>query len=222
VIEELAPASFRSQSIEFDLAGRIIVEHPDLSLSLDATPRLALADYSPGAVIPPMNGAPVRHYQQTVDLAGSCVIAGRETPLAATGIRDRTWGYRDESVNITEYFWFFATFPDFSVTAMRFFAHDVPERTDGFILRAGETEQVKTLGVARDASGLCAEAIFRLQDGGELRMRSQGRRGGFWVPMSWERHGPTMSVYDEFCPFRLPDGTEGFGVAEHGNVRMLF
>jgi hypothetical protein len=125
-------------------------------------------------------------------------------------------------VNITEYVWFFATFPEFSVTAMRFFAHDVPERTDGFVLRDDGCQSVRSIGVVRDASGLCAEAIFGLEGDEELRMRSQGRRGGFWVPMSWERRGPTMSVFDEFCGFRLPDGTDGFGVAEHGNVRQLF
>ena len=106
--------------------------------------------------------------------------------------------------------------------AMRFFADDVPERTDGFVLRDGDAQSVRSIGVVRDASGLCAEAIFGLEGGEEIRLRSQGRRGGFWVPMSWERHGPTMSVYDEFCPFRTAEGIDGFGVAEHGNVRQLF
>ena len=27
---------------------------------------------------------------------------------------------------------------------------------------------------------------------------------------------------DEFAPFRTADGQEGFGVAEHGNVRQLY
>jgi hypothetical protein len=222
VIEDLPPASFRSRSVEFDLSGRIVVDHPKLSLRLESTPRLALADYSGGEVIPPMNGAPVQHYQRALDLTGSCRIDGHETPLQATGLRDRTWGYRDESVNISEYFWFFGAFPDFSITAMRFFAEDVPERTDGFVLHEHDTESVTSIGVVRDASGLCAEAIFGLASGEELRMRSQGREAGFWLPMGWERKGPAMSAYDEFCPFVLPDGTRGYGVAQHGNVRQLY
>jgi hypothetical protein len=222
VIEELAPASFQSESIEFDLDGRISVDSPELTVDLHLAPRLALGDYTPGAVIPPMGGAPVHHYQRTVDVTGTCRLKGRDLTINATGIRDRTWGYRDESVNIKEYFWFFATFPDFSITAMRFFADDVPERTDGFVLRENDVQSVRTIGVVRDASGLCAEAIFGLEGGDELRLRSQGRQGGFWIPMSWERHGPTMSAYDEFCPFTTPDGTRGYGVAEHGNVRQLY
>ena len=222
VIEDLAPASFTGNAIEFDLAGRMSVDHPDLRLDAALTPRLQVADYTPGQVIPPMGGAPVRHYQVTVDLSGTCSLRGKTLELNATGIRDRTWGYRDESTNITEYFWLFATFPEWSITAMRFFAQDVPERTDGFVVTQDETRAVRKIGVVRDASGLCAEARFTLEDGEELTLRSQGRQGGFWIPMSWERHGPTMSAYDEFAPFRTAHGEEGFGVAEHGNVRQLY
>lgn len=222
VVEELPRASYTSKSIHFDLSGRITVDHPDLKLTLEATPRLAVADYSINQVIPPMNGAPVEHFQVTVDLVGPVAIKGREIVLNATGIRDRTWGYRDESVNIKEYFWFFGTFEDFSITAMTFYAEDKPVRTDGFVLRADGTQTVVSIGIVRDASGLAAEVIFGLDDGSELRLRSQGRRGGFWIPMSWERHGPAMSAYDEFAPFTLPDGSAGFGVAEHGSVRQLY
>lgn len=222
VVEALAPASFKADTIELDLSGRMTVDHPELRLDADLTPRLMIADYTPGQVIPPMGGAPVHHYQVTVDVTGTCALRGTTIDLNATGIRDRTWGYRDESVNITEYFWFFATFQDWSVTAMRFFAHDVPERTDGFVITEGETRPIRSLGVVRDASGLCAEARFTLEDGQELALRSQGRQGGFWIPMSWERHGPAMSAYDEFAPFRAAGGQEGFGVAEHGTVRQLY
>jgi hypothetical protein len=222
VVEELEPASYRSESIEFDLSGSVTVDHPDLKMSLQATPRLAVADYSINQVIPPMNGAPVEHFQVTVDLTGRVTIKGHDAVLNATGIRDRTWGYRDESINIKEYFWFFGTFEDFSVTAMTFYADDVPVRTDGFVLRADGTQTVVNIGVVRDASGLAAEIIFTIEGGDELRLRSQGRRGGFWIPMSWERRGPAMSAYDEFAPFTLPDGSTGFGVAEHGTVRQLY
>lgn len=222
VIEPLEPGSFASESINFGLDGQVTVDAPTLTARLSATPRLALADYTPGAVIPPMGGEPVHHYQQTVDLAGPCTVEGREVDLAATGIRDRTWGYRDESLNIREYVWFFATFPDFSVTAMRFSADDDVDRVDGFVLTEDGASGIDGIAVTRDASGLCAEVRFALADGGELALGSLGRRGGFWVPMGWERRGPAMSSYDEFCAFRTGDGTEGFGVAEHGSVRQLF
>jgi hypothetical protein len=222
VVEELAPASFTGDAIEFDLGGRILVDHPDLRLDARLTPRLPVADYTPGQVIPPMGGGSLHHYQVTVDLDGTCELRGKTVALDATGIRDRTWGYRDESTNITEYFWFFATFDDYSITAMRFFAHDVPERTDGFVITRDGLRSITKIGVVRDASGLCAEARFTLADGDEIALRSQGRQGGFWIPMSWERHGPTMSAYDEFAAFRAPDGSQGFGVAEHGSVRQLF
>jgi hypothetical protein len=223
VIEPLEPASFASESIEFDLdSGTVTVDASDLSARFETSPRLALADYTPGQVIPPMGGAPVHHYQTTVDLTGPCTINGSEFTLDATGIRDRTWGYRDESIGISEYAWFFATFPDFSLTAMRFIGDHEFDSTDGFVMTENEARQINSISITRDASGLCAEVTFGLVDGGDLSMRSTGRRGGFWIPMSWERQGPTMSAYDEFCGFRTSDGIEGFGVAEHGSVRRLF
>ena len=115
VIEELPPCSYQSASIAFDLQGRVTVDHPDLTMSLDLSQRLALADFSPAGreIIPPMGGAPVQHYEQTVDVTGPCVVNRRELQLSATGIRDRTFGYRDESVGTDEYVWFFLTFPTY-------------------------------------------------------------------------------------------------------------
>jgi hypothetical protein len=123
---------------------------------------------------------------------------------------------------MTEYAWFFVTFPDWSVVAMRFFGGGGFDRTDGFVMTRDETRQIRALGVVRDASGLCAEARSELEDGRNLVLRSQGRQGGFWLPMSSERNGPTMSAYDEFAPFRTSDGQDGFGVAQHGYVRQLY
>jgi len=222
VIEELPPASFKADTIEFDLTGRMTVDHPELRLDATLTPRLQIADFTPGGVIPPMGAAPVHHYEVTVDLTGTCALQGKTTELNATGIRDRTWGFRDESVNMTEYAWFFATFPEWSLAALRFFGAGGFDRTDGFVMTHDETRRVRALGVVRDASGLCAEARFKLEDAQDVLLRSQGRQGGFWLPMSWERHGPTMSAYDEFAPFRTADGQEGFGVAQHGYVRQLY
>jgi len=47
LIETLDPGTFASESIAFDLAGRITVDSPDLSMALDVTQRLALANFSP-------------------------------------------------------------------------------------------------------------------------------------------------------------------------------
>jgi len=97
----------------------------------------------------------------------------------------------------------------------------------GMIAPAGSCSRerrppIESFSVTRDASGLAAGGQFNLAGGGSIAVRSLGRAGGFWLPMSWERSAPTMSAYDEFCPFRTDDGTEGFGVAEHGSVRKLY
>jgi hypothetical protein len=40
--------------------------------------------------------------------------------------------------------------------------------------------------------------------------------------MGWERSGPTLSAYDEFCALRTADGAVGFGLVEQGIVKRLF
>ena len=137
------------------------------------------------------------------------------------GMRDRTWGYRDESVSIAEYIAVIALFDDFAVTSMRFLGADGADRTEGYRL-ADAAEAVAAMGITRDASGLLAAAHLTMADGRPLELRVAGRLGGFWVPMGWERRGPTMSAYDEFNRVRSDAGDEGISIAEQGVVRRVF
>ena len=223
IVEDLEPGSFTSASMSFDLdTGRAVVKAPDIELDVATAPRFTVADFASKSVIPRMGGEPLQHFQTTVDVSGYCRIEGREASIDGRGIRDRTWGHRDESVNIAEYVWIFMTFDDFSVTAMRFVSTGSQDVTDGFVLTGSGSTDVVGMAITRDAAGLCAAAAVKRADGGTLELRSGGRRAGFWVPMGEERAGPAMSCFDEFAPFTVADGSRGFGLAEHGVVRQLF
>lgn len=223
IIEPLEPGSFRSASMSFDLeAGSAMASAQGIELELKTTPLFAIGDFRSRGVIPRMGGEPLQHFQTTVAVSGYCRIDGCETAIDGRGIRDRTWGHRDESVNISEYIWVFVTFGDFSVTAMRFLGEGAHDVTDGFLLDEGGSRPVEGMAITRDAAGLCAGVTMKLADGDVLELRSGGRRAGFWVPMGDERAGPAMSCFDEFAPFTTADGLTGFGLAEHGVVRRLF
>jgi hypothetical protein len=226
LMEELESGSFRSPSIAFDLEKSVTVESPRLSWTLYSEPLYELADYTAGGVIPPLiPGEPLRHYQRAACVHGEIVLDGETITLAgARGFRDRTWGYRDESVTWSEYAAFLAVFDDHALTAMRFHSPDGADATEGYLLGAlGQPPRPVTgIAITRDASGLAAAARFALEDGSELELRSLGRVGGFWVPMGWEREGPAMSSYDEFTPVRTDRGAAGFGMFEHGIIRRLY
>jgi hypothetical protein len=223
VVEPLQPGSFRSKGMSFDLdSGRGEAAVDGIVLNLETSPLFAVADFRSKEVIPRMGSEPLQHFQTTVQVAGHCSIDGRETAIEGRGIRDRTWGQRDESVNISEYVFAFVTFDDFTVTAMRFHNDSGHNVTDGFMLRAHQSCPVEGLTLTRDAAGLCAGVRFALADGYSLELRSGGRRAGFWVPMGDERDGPAMSCFDEFAPFTTADVSVGFGLVEHGIVRKLF
>jgi len=222
ITEPLERYRFESPSIGFDLDRRITVDGPGLAGELVCTPVFAVADYSKGSIIPPLvPEEPLQHFQQAARVQGRFTVDGRDVTVDGFGIRDRTWGYRDESVSIAEYIAVTAVFDDFALTSMRFVSADGTDRTEGYRLGDG-AEPVAAMGVTRDASGLLAAAHLTLDGGEELELRVTQRFGGFWVPMGWERRGPTMSAYDDFGRVRTGDGADGITLTEQGVVRRIF
>jgi hypothetical protein len=222
IVEPLEPYSFQSPSIAFDLDRRIAVDGPGLAGELTCTPVFAVADYSKGSIIPPLvPDEPLQHFQQAARVQGRFTVDGRHVTVDGFGFRDRTWGYRDESVSIAEYMALTAVFDDFAVTSMRFLSAEGTDRTEGYRLGA-VAEPVAAMGVTRDASGLLVAGHLTLAGGEALEVRVTGRLGGFWVPMGWERRGPTMSAYDEFDRARTDGGADGVTLTEQGVVRRIF
>jgi len=222
VVEPLEPGSFTSASIGFDLDERITVDAPTLRGELRCRPRFAVADYSTGSIIPPLiPDEPLQHFQQAARVEGRFTVGDRQVTVDGLGMRDRTWGYRDESVSIAEYIAVIGVFEDFAVTSMRFLGSDGTDRTEGYRL-ADSAEAVSGMGITRDASGLLVAAHITLAGGQPFELRVTGRLGGFWVPMGWERRGPTMSAYDEFNHVRSDAGDAGISIAEQGVVRRVF
>ena len=98
IIEDLPPGSFASASIDFGLDGRITVRHNRLRADLVNAPLFVAADYAVGGVVPELvAGKPLQHFQQACEMTGTLVLDGVESPVQGRGMRDRTWGYREES-----------------------------------------------------------------------------------------------------------------------------
>ena len=225
IADDLAPGSFTSPVVDFDLNKGITVTTARLSGSVRSDPLFSLADYTAGETIPALiAGEPLHHFQRAAKVSGELVVDGETITIDATGFRDRTWGYRDESLTWSEYFAFLSVFDDYALTAMRFRSPDGKDATEGYLLgEVGiDSPGVTALGVTRDASGLAAAAHLTLTDGTALTVRSAARVGGFWVPMGWARRGPAMSSYDEFAAVTTDRGERGFGMFEHGIIRQLF
>jgi hypothetical protein len=224
LVEQLEPGTFTSDSIKFSAGASFAVDSPRVRGEVTFVPLHALADYTGDRA--PMafsldKRQPLMHYQRAATVKGSLVIDGREVTIDGTGFRDRTWGYRDESESVAEYFGYQFVFPTFAVNAMRLVGGDGNEATLGFAL-AGDAVTVNQTTMTRDASGLFAATRTELADGRTIEIRGTERHAGFWCPMGWEREGPTLSAYDEFCSLRTADGEEGIGLIEQGIIKRLF
>lgn len=223
IVEDLKPGTFTGDSVAFGLDEPTTISGPGLSGELRSTPLFALADYTAGSVIPPLvPGEPLHHYQRAARVHGTLTLDGRSVEINGHGFRDRTWGYRDESANISEYIALMFTFPEHAYSVIRLRGADGADLTEGYTLTEDASTRITAVSVTRDASSLLAHTTLGIDGGDEVTLSRRHRHGGFWLPMGWERHGPTMGAYDEFFEVQDASGNSGFGMAEHGIVRHLY
>jgi hypothetical protein len=220
--EDPPAGSFTTPSISFGLDGEITVHSPELQAELRLAPRGVAADYSAGKILPELvPGESLKHYQQAAIVTGIVTVGGITADVDGVGLRDRTWGYRDESAMFPEYIGLIADIDGELLTVMKFAHADGSSRAEGFVLGDVATRVTELTNIARDASGLFAAAEITIDGKDGLELRATRRTGGFWVPMGWERIGPTMSAYDEFLEIRTGTGRTGYGLVEQGIIRRL-
>jgi len=226
VVEPLDPGTWTSQSIAFDPASGFKIDSPQLSGELTTTPLYALANFA-GDASPVVFGLdrehPLNHFQRGARVTGRLAVDGVEVEVDGQAFRDRTWGFRDESSSLEEYYGWMWVFDGFAIAAFRLLGSDGSDSTLGYVLgEEGVEANVLSASMTRDASGLFAATTLGLDDGREIEVRNTGRHSSFWCPMGWERTGPVLSAYDEFVSLRTSDGVEGYGMIEQGIVRKLY
>lgn len=223
VVEPLEPGSFRSESITFELDGRLTVRAPGLEVDLELEPHCRPVDYSGSGVFPgASDDHPMQHWQSGATVTGRVVVGGESRTLGGHGFRDRTWGFRDETAAIREYTAGVLQYGDDAMLSlMKFLRPDGRLLLEGRLLGRDGVEHVTAIDVVRDAAGLLS-ALEIVVDGRGVTLRRTDRVAGFWVPMGPDgRRGPVMAAYDEYSHFVADDGTAVFGLVEHGVVRTL-
>jgi hypothetical protein len=227
VIEQLGFSTWDSESITFDPHAGFVVDSPRLSGSLRSVPLHPLAVFA-GESAPKAfsldSEHPLHHYQRSALVTGRLTVNGTTVEVDGFGYRDRTWGFRDESSSVEEYYGTMWVFPEFSVSALRLLGRDGRTATLGYVLGAdGATVGVTGMSMVRDGAGLFIASRIDTADGNALDVRLQDRVATFWCPMGHEEQaGPTLSAYDEFGHLRTEDGLAGFGLLEQGITRKLF
>lgn len=208
VVETLEVGTFSGESIHFGLDGRVRVEHPLVSAELVNAPMFAAADYAANNAIPALGAAaPLQHFQQACTVAGSITLEGATVGVSGRGMRDRTWGFRDESSQWVEFAALFVVDDSAFVTAMKFRNADDSLTADGFVIDSTGSKAVTALTFARDAAAQFRWARLELEDGTTRLVSLGARLGGFRVPAGpAETDGPALGVYDDFLSFDVGEG----------------
>lgn len=222
IVEPLEPGSFTSTSIHFGLDGAITVDHPDLTAEFTNTPLFTPADFARHELIPALvEGKPLRHFQQACVLRGSATAQGRTHQVDGYGMRDRTWGFRDEAAQWAEYAGLVAVFEESFLSAMKFLGNDGTLRSDGYLIDERGPCHIDDIRFTRSAAAQFVRAALRLEDGSTRTVAMHSREAGFFVPMGVEREGPTFGTYDDFMRLDLDD-SPGAGFFEAGIVHRVF
>lgn len=222
IIEDLPPGSFESASIKFGLDGRIAVRHGRLEADLVNVPLFVAADYAVNGVVPELvPGKPLQHFQQACEINGTLVLDGMESPVRAQGMRDRTWGFRDESAQWIEYAGLVAVIGDTFVTVMKFLGADGSLRSDGFLIDANRSVTIVDVAFGRDAAGQFRLARLRDAEGRSRLVTVSARLAGFFVPMGADSEGPSFGTYDDFMSLDS-ENSSGAGFFEQGVLHRVF
>ncbi|WP_327147851.1 DUF7065 domain-containing protein [Nocardia sp. NBC_01329] len=222
VVETLEAGTFSGDSIHFGLDGRVRVEHPLVRAELVNAPLFVSADYGVKNAIPALGtAAPLQHFQQACTVAGSVTVDGTTVATAGHGIRDRTWGFRDETSQWVEFAALFVVDDSAFVTAMKFRGADDSLTPDGFVIDSTGSTAITAITFARDAAAQFRWARLELEDSTTRLVSLGARLGGFRVPAGpAETDGPALGVYDDFLSFDT-DGRGGEGLFQQAILHRV-
>jgi hypothetical protein len=221
IIEDLPVDSFTSDSISFGLDGTIVVEHPELKAFLGNAPLWTPADYSLNELIPPLvPGRPLQHFQQACTVRGTVTHSGGTREVDATGMRDRTWGFRDEAAQWIEYAGLVAVIDGAFLSAMKFLGADGTLRSDGYWVDDDGAVLITDIGFRRNAAAQFLSGTVTLADERTKAVTMSSRKAGFFVPMGRETDGPSFGTYDDFMTLRC-GSCDGAGFVEQGIVHRV-
>ncbi|MBJ8344409.1 hypothetical protein [Antrihabitans sp. YC2-6] len=222
IVEPLGEGTFSSDSIHFGLDGNVRVDHPTVQAELVNAPLFVAADYATNALIPALvPGKPLQHFQQACTVVGIVTVDDTTVATAGHGMRDRTWGFRDEAAQWAEYAGLIAVDDSTFITAMKFLGTDGTLAADGFVIDGERSLSITGITFARNAAAQYLWARLELADGTTRLVTLRSRQAGFWVPMGpAETDGPAFGTYDDFMSLES-DGRIGGGLFEQGIVHRV-
>lgn len=222
IVEPLGEGTFSSDSIDFGLDGQVRVNHSSVRAEFANAPLFVPADYATNDLIPPLvPGKPLQHFQQACTVVGNMTLDGATVQINGYGMRDRTWGFRDEAAQWVEYAGLIAADESSFITVIKFLGADGTLAADGFVIDGERSTSVAGATFARNAAAQYLWARLELADDSTRKVSLHNRQAGFWVPMGpAETDGPAFGTYDDFMTLES-GGRVGGGLFEQGIIHRV-
>lgn len=215
--------SFTSDSADFDLKSTIEYRHERLTGTLDVRPQYGVIDFTPGGSIPALgDNEPLQHFEHGLTITGTLVLDGTSYDIDAVGFRTRTWGFRDDSLQFTEYYFLWAAFEDHAVGFIKQLHPNGEQITGGGYVSEGRMVPVRDIHIVKNRAGFAHRITVDLADGSNVVLSGGEQVWGGWCPIGLpEREGPAFSAYDDIRPWTNEQGQVGYGLTEYGQIRFI-
>jgi hypothetical protein len=225
---------FSSPSVKYEPTnqGIITIDNPKLSGEMHFEPLWGIADdWKDSAEFGGGKESPLNANIGGAAGTGTFEIAGRTVNVNFQGVLDRNWGWRDESAQMREWMFVSVVFPSMVLNYWRIRRDNGVQVCDGFLTGPDGMVRMKkepdsVRKIKRNAAALHLSHEFDLEDGRTLTLTKTQPLGHFFVPMGWDRIGPTCNCYDEFQRLTISDGNgfeeQGAGLVEQAQIREIF
>jgi hypothetical protein len=216
------PMVYESEAIRAHLAGHVRAESPGFTVDLVWEPLRAAADYTGGETLPSIEGTePLQHFQRSAVVRGRISTERGEREIEGVGVRDRTWGRRDEAQSWLEFYACFLVFDDFDVATMKYRSPHHGDRIDGYL--PGLERSVRQAHAVRNAAADLRGLDLTLDDGSELTVRVVGSPPARMPLHVGPDDGkvPNFGCYDEVVVVEAGDGSIGIGTFQQGYILGL-
>ncbi|WP_328394282.1 hypothetical protein [Nocardia sp. NBC_00416] len=198
IVEPLAEGTFTGAAVHFDLAGRVVIDHPAVQADLAGIPLFLPVEYAPNPLLIP-SGRPGGHSQQACVVEGVVRLDGETIATVGHGVRDRTWGFRSAAARWVEFAALSSVDSSRFVSATKFRGPDGALKVEGHVIDARGSTAITDITFARDAAAQFRWARLELADDTAHTVSMRSRVGGFWVPAGRvDTAGPVLGVYDDF------------------------
>jgi hypothetical protein len=202
---------------------RVSVSTPDFALDLTLSPRRRPMDWTVLHLVPSLGDAPeLDHWQQSFSASGHVRVGTARLQFTGWGFRDRTWGWRQESLQWLELYAVDVVLEKCDISMCKWLCADGSTSAGGFVQDDQGLHQVISSELTYNKVGLAQQVTIHAGKLAPLTLDAGVADAGWWLTFTKPNSkAPVWTEYENFCSFDGGAWGRGYGCIPHAILRKL-